>query len=50
VTKALSRRSDWVVISRAEYEEKVQMVGGYPALTVFSTLTDPYGEYGSPRI
>lgn len=41
---------EWVEVSRDEWRQVVGDAGGLKALSVFSSLTDPDGEYGEPRI
>lgn len=40
----------WVEIDREEYMRLIEEAGGYWSLTVFSSLTDPEGQYGEPTI
>jgi hypothetical protein len=40
----------WVQIDRDEWRAILTEAGGVRALQVFSTLTDPDGDYGSPQI
>lgn len=40
----------WVKIGRDEYRATIAHAGGLEALSVFSTLTDPEGVYGAPRV
>jgi hypothetical protein len=41
----------WVEIGLEEWRDTIESVGsGIDALQVFSTLTDPDGTYGEPRI
>ena len=40
----------WVEIDNADWWKMVESVGGLDALAVFSTLTDPDGDYGWPQI
>ena len=40
----------WVEIDEREWSEIVEREGGVRALAVFSTLTDPDGQFGQPQI
>lgn len=40
----------WVEIDRDAWRRIVRVVGGLERLSVFSTLTDPDGFYGTPQI
>lgn len=42
--------SQWEPITRAEYDQAITDAGGYDALTVFESLTDPEGVYSGGRI
>lgn len=54
MTPSLPRTStvavQWEEITRAEYDQAIEQAGGYDAVTVFSTLTDPEGVYSGGRI
>jgi hypothetical protein len=40
----------WEEITRDEYFQAIEQAGGYDALSVFSSLTDPDGVYSGGRI
>ena len=40
----------WNEIPRADYDAIIEEAGGLGALRVFSCLTDPEGQYGTPQI
>lgn len=41
---------EWVEISQAEWVALMEAAGGYGALSVFSSLTDPDGVYGPAQV
>jgi len=41
---------EWVEVDREEWWTLMEAAGGYDALTVFSSLTDPEGVYGRPQV
>lgn len=41
---------DWVEIGIDEWRRLIAEAGGLEALSVFSSLTDPEGVYGSPQV
>lgn len=41
---------DWEVVTDREWARIFDEAGGYDALTVFASLTDPEGDYGEPQV
>lgn len=41
---------EWVEVDREEWVAILEREGGFSALSVFTTLTDPGGQYGEPQV